>query len=143
MRLVNVFETTSGFSPANTADWFAAKLNSQEESSAEDESVRNSYDGSDAVRIMTLHKSKGLEFNIVFFSLSVKNRFPGNEWIPRHDYDYAASDYEKTISLEKSNSQDHSVKGDYEPEETREFYVGVQPAPAWTSGIMRILLPSM
>lgn len=136
-ELVNVFETTSGFSPANTADWFAAKLNSQEESSAEDESVRNSYDGSDAVRIMTLHKSKGLEFNIVFFSLSVKNRFPGNEWIPRHDYDYAASDYEKTISLEKSNSQDHSVKGDYEPEETREFYVGVTRAKYLTVYYLR------
>ena len=136
-ELINNFETTSGFSAANTADWFAAKLESPDESSSDEESVRNPGGVSDAVRIMTLHKSKGLEFNIVFFALSVKKRFPGNEWVPRHSYDFVSSGYGKIVSLEKSNSRDHGLKGDGGPEETREFYVGVTRAKYLTVYYLR------
>lgn len=136
-ELVNNFETISGFSAANTADWFASRLENPEKDSTDEDSLRNSGNMNDAVRIMTLHKSKGLEFNIVFVSFNVKNRVSGNEWIPRHNYDPLAADYEKVISLEKSNTRDHSVKGDDEPEETREFYVGVTRAKYLTVYYLR------
>lgn len=136
-ELINNFETTSGISAANTADWFAAKLDNPEKDSSEEEPVRNSGNTDDAVRIMTLHKSKGLEFNIVFVSFNVKKRVSGNEWISSHSYDLLTSGYEKVISLEKSNSTDHSVKGDEESEETREFYVGVTRAKYLTVYYLR------
>ena len=134
-ELVNNFETTSGFSAANTADWFSARLDDPGKDSTEDDPVRNSDDINDAVRVMTLHKSKGLEFNIVFVTFNVTNHISGNEWIPRHAGH--STGYEKVISLEKSSSKDHSVKGDDEPEETREFYVGVTRAKYLTVYYLR------
>lgn len=40
----------------------------------------NQYANPDAVRIMTAHKSKGLEFPVVFLPSLIKNRFPSKAW---------------------------------------------------------------
>ena len=118
-ELINNFETSSGFSRLNTAEWFEEKL-SFPQNAADDEMPETEENAGDAIKIMTLHKSKGLEFNIVLFAF---NSGGSGEWIAQH-----GPDYQKELRLVKYTSRDHSVKGDDESEETREFYVGVTRA---------------
>lgn len=40
----------------------------------------NQYANPDAVRIMTVHKAKGLEFPVVFVPALIQNRFPSKKW---------------------------------------------------------------
>ena len=119
-ELVNNFETLSGFSRLNTAEWFEQKLSSPQ-SAAGEEMPEPGESSGDTIKIMTLHKSKGLEFNIVLFAFNSGGG--SGEWISRHD-----PGYRKEIRLVKYNNRDRSVKGDDEPEETREFYVGITRA---------------
>ena len=119
-ELVNNFETLSGFSRRNTAEWFGQKLGSPQ--SASDEEMPESWENAgDTIKIMTLHKSKGLEFNIVLFAFNSGGG--SGEWISQHD-----PGYRKEIRLVKYSNRDRKVQGDDEPEETREFYVGITRA---------------
>ena len=119
-ELINNFETVSGFSVLNTCEWFESEMNGGGGNSSEEEFYCGGSESGDTVRILTLHKSKGLEFNIVFF---IFDSGGSREWIARH-----SPEYRKELRLIKYNNRDHSAKGDDEAEEIREFYVGITRA---------------
>lgn len=120
-ELVNNFETLSGFSPLNTAEWFYEQM-TYPQGAANTEMPGTGEGNSDTIRIMTLHKSKGLEFNIVLFAFN--SAAGSGEWISRHTPEYK----KELLLVKKPAGGDRSVKGDDESEETREFYVGVTRA---------------
>ncbi len=127
LELINKFETDFGIFPVRTCEWFAGKIGRKTGSSAE-ETARPWNEMQDAVRIMTLHKSKGLEFGIVFFPF-----LQGIEqyWRVRHRFDSRSGEYEKEISggetADKNSGRD-GIAYDSDLEAVREFYVGLTRA---------------
>lgn len=125
-ELIHKHELSEGCSPVWTPEWFKGKIKSK--SDAEDEIIRTEGEKTESVRIMTLHKSKGLEFNIVFFPF-ILNQERGDKWVLQHRKK-ASGGYEREMILEKASEtkQYGELPNDDELEEKRRIYVGVTRA---------------
>ena len=127
-ELIHKYESAEGFSPLRTQQWFSDKIKSKN-SALEEENIRTESDKQESVRIMTLHKSKGLEFNIVFFPFILKNPTTG-QWILRHKN--TENGYEKEMVFmqpkEAGKNQPGQLPNDDKLEEIRRIYVGITRA---------------
>ena len=127
LELINIFETENSFIPQKTAEWFTEKMNCTV--IAGNEYLRTETEEREAVKIMTLHKSKGLEFKIVFFPFILKNEQRNTKnWYFYHQND-GENGYISKISDKKTESD---MLKDAELELEREFYVGVTRAACMT-----------
>lgn len=63
-ELLHKTENRKKLNPVELTDWL--KINVQKNSTADDEFLQRIENDEDAVKIVTIHKSKGLEYNIVF-----------------------------------------------------------------------------
>ena len=79
----------------------------------------NTFEGEDAVRLMTAHSAKGLEFDHVFILRAVKGSFPAN---------YREPLIEIPVELRNSGLADQDEKRISEQEERRLFYVAMTRA---------------
>ena len=73
-----------------------------------------SPEGEKAIRIMTIHKSKGLEFPIVIYPFAddeLKSKFPQNIWIPMEDetIDMPQALVKQNKALEKYNETSNEI----------------------------------
>jgi len=125
-ELIHKHELSEGYSSHWTPEWFEGKIKSK--GSAEDEITRAESEKTGCVRIMTLHKSKGLEFNIVFFPF-ILNKEKGEKWVLQHNQKTSGG-YEREMILEKvSERKRHGdLPNDDELEEMRRIYVGITRA---------------
>ena len=123
-ELINNHESSIGdFSVIDTQKWFDGKINS-ESSGNEDENIRPESGKKECVRIMTLHKSKGLEFNIVFFPFMLST--PAKEqWMVLHSKNDDGV-YERELLLAKPGP--FADLTDEALEEIRRVYVGITRA---------------
>ena len=146
-ELIHKQELSEGTSPLQITKWFSGKIKSK--SSAEEEIIRTESEKTETVRIMTLHKSKGLEFNIVFFPF-IFNTERGEKWVFQHSRKTSGG-YEREMILEKaSETKRHGdLPNDDELEEKRRIYVGVTRAKYLTvcytqdpSGRKKLLEPT-
>lgn len=126
-ELIHKHELEEGFSPVWTQKWFNNKIKSK--SGSEEESIRDEGGKKECIRIMTLHKSKGLEFNIVFFPMMLKNP-TGKQWFTRHRK--TEHGYEREMILmpakEAVKNQPGELPDDEKLEENRRIYVGITRA---------------
>ena len=123
-EIINNHECEKGFSVSETKAWFDEKTKSKS-SGAEDENIRPEGENKERVRIMTLHKSKGLEFNIVFFPFTVRtSKIKDPRWMTRHTK--VGDVYKKEIKLflkdDVTDGTDEAI------EEFRRIYVGLTRA---------------
>ena len=126
-ELINSRESEEGFSPLWTQKWFDDKIKSGKGS--EDENIRAEGGRKECVRIMTLHKSKGLEFNIVFFPMILKQP-KGSDWVTRHRKTDRGYEREMVFMPLKELQKDQSdgLLNDEKLEENRRIYVGITRA---------------
>lgn len=126
-ELIHKHEVSEGFSPLRTQKWFNEKIKSK--SGMEDEIIRTESDKTDCVRVMTLHKSKGLEFNIVFFPF-ILNQERNEKWVLQHTK--TENGYKRDIILMPAKNLNQTVIGalpnDEKLEEKRRIYVGITRA---------------
>ncbi|MBO4698892.1 UvrD-helicase domain-containing protein [bacterium] len=121
-ELIQKHESSEGFSALRTRKWFNNKINSKS-SGNEEENIRTENEKKECVRIMTLHKSKGLEFNIVFFPFILKSQSK-EQWITRHSKSGSGGGYEREIVLTSKGGPET----DEALEENRRIYVGITRA---------------
>ena len=125
-EIIHKHELAEGYSPLWTAKWFGDKIKSK--SGTEDENIRTENDKTENVRVITLHKSKGLEFNIVFFPyLLIQDK--GEKWLLQHKKN-ANGEYVREVIFTKAsetNRQDQ-LPNDDKLEEKRRIYVGITRA---------------
>ena len=131
-ELIHKHEEAEGFSPLYTQRWFGEKIEKSKRGGSnfpEEESIRAENDRNECVRIMTLHKSKGLEFNIVFFPF-ILNRETKAKWVFRHKK--KENGYERemifTVPKEAEETSEGELPNDDKLEETRRIYVGITRA---------------
>ena len=80
-QVISDFETIYYQSdPAEKYQTFARYLQFGAEDAYPEGWQDNQYANPDAVRIMTVHKAKGLEFPVVFIPALLQNRFPSKAW---------------------------------------------------------------
>lgn len=83
----------------------------------------------DAVRLMTVHQAKGLEFPVVFVCSVIKNRFPGRK---KPDRSLVPLPRELFLKYQNENvsslSEDDLILDEFEMEERRLFYVAMTRA---------------
>ena len=106
--------------PSSLLVWFRARIE-QNDSSDEEYQLRLESQ-SESIRILTVHKSKGLEYPIVFLpGLS----FPSGGY--RDDFKYHRDDGKLVVDLEKTASDDAKSKGakEEEQEDARVLYVAL------------------
>lgn len=124
-EIIHKRECEEGFSVSGTKDWFDNKIKS-ESRGAEEENIRPEGGKKECVRIMTLHKSKGLEFNIVFFPFTVRASKITKDprWMTQHTK--VNNVYKKEIKLflkdDVTDGTDEAI------EEIRRIYVGITRA---------------
>ena len=125
-ELIHKHELAEGFSPVWTPKWFKSRMKSK--SNTEDEIIRPESEKTESVRIMTLHKSKGLEFNIVFFPF-ILNQEKGEQWVLQHN-EKTSGGYEREMILEKASETKKrgNLPNDDKLEENRRIYVGITRA---------------
>ena len=107
-------------SPSSLLVWFRARIE-QKDSSDEEYQLRLESQ-SESIRILTVHKSKGLEYPIVFLpGLS----FPSGG--SRDDFKYHRDDGKLVVDLEKTASDDAKSQGakEEEQEDARVLYVAL------------------
>lgn len=121
-ELIQKHESSEGFSVLRTRKWFNNKINSKS-SGNEEENIRTENEKKECVRIMTLHKSKGLEFNIVFFPFILKSSSK-EQWMTRHSKSGTDDVYEREIVLTSNGGPET----DEALEENRRIYVGITRA---------------
>lgn len=131
-ELIHKHELSEGFSPLYTLKWFSEKIEDaaqNDKNIPEEESIRAESGKTDCVRIMTLHKSKGLEFNIVFFPF-ILNSATGCKWVLQHRK--TSSGYERSMifmpAKEAEKDQPGQMPNDDKLEEIRRIYVGITRA---------------
>ena len=126
-ELIHKYESENGFSALGTRKWFDDKIKAK--SGTEEENIRDEGGKKECVRIMTLHKSKGLEFNIVFFPLILKTP-TGKQWFTRHNK--TENGYEREMifmpAKEAAQIQTGELPDDEKLEENRRIYVGITRA---------------
>lgn len=143
-ELIHKHELSEGYSPLRTQEWFKNKIKSK--SDTEDEIIRPESEKNENVRIMTLHKSKGLEFNIVFFPF-ILNQGNKEQWVIRHRKKEAGG-YEREMIFAKASGTNRNgdLPNDDELEEKRRIYVGITRAKyltvCYTQGIKKSLEPT-
>ena len=123
-ELILKHELSDGYSPLQTPKWFNDKIKSK--SDAEDEIIRTEGEKTESVRIMTLHKSKGLEFNIVFFPF-ILNQERGDRWVLQHRKKTSGG-YEREMIFGKPSKLYGDLPNDDKLEEKRRIYVGITRA---------------
>jgi exodeoxyribonuclease V beta subunit len=107
-------------SPSSLLVWLRARIE-QNDSSDEEYQLRLESQ-SESIRILTVHKSKGLEYPIVFLpGLS----FPSGGY--RDDFKYHREDGKLVVDLEKTASDDAKARGviEEEQEDARVLYVAL------------------
>ena len=131
-ELIQKHELSEGFSPLYTLKWFSEKIEDAAKNNKnipEEESIRAESGKTDCVRIMTLHKSKGLEFNIVFFPF-ILNSATGCKWVLQHRKTSAG--YERSMifmpAKEAEKNKPGQLPNDDKLEEIRRIYVGITRA---------------
>lgn len=123
-EIIHTHETEEGFSAVGTQKWFNETIISKGEKNG-DKGVTADSGGKDCVRIMTLHKSKGLEFNIVFFPFFLRSStLYEDKWMTQHTK--VGNVYKRELRLiEKGQTFEQT---DEDLEEIRRIYVGVTRA---------------
>ena len=123
-EIIHTHETEEGFSAVGTQKWFDEKIRSKN-GKKEEKGVSADSGGKDCVRIMTLHKSKGLEFNIVFFPFFLRSStLKEDQWMTQHTKD--GNVYKRELRLvEKGQTFEQT---DEALEEIRRIYVGITRA---------------
>lgn len=95
----------------------------QRRSEVREESELRLESDEDAVRIVTIHKSKGLEYGVTFYPNARKEPWSGgNEFLKFHDGDALVLDLEKTIEHKKIRAREELA------ENARQLYVGLTRA---------------
>lgn len=123
-ELIQKHESSEGSSALHTKKWFNEKMNSKS-SGKEEENIRSESEEKECVRVMTLHKSKGLEFNIVFFPFILPSFSSSREqWMTLHSKNEVKNIYERGVMLtsEGGDETDEAL------EENRRIYVGITRA---------------
>lgn len=64
-ELLDAAATEAALGPRRTSDWFAQKISERQTTQSDEQTLRLDRDD-DAVRLVTIHSSKGLEYPIVF-----------------------------------------------------------------------------
>ena len=110
-------------SPSSLLVWLRAKM--EQKDISEDEYQLRLESQSESIRILTIHKSKGLEFPIVFL--------PGLSFTSggyRDDFKYHREDGKLVVDLKKSASEKAKEKGNLEEEQedARVLYVALTRA---------------
>lgn len=124
IELLHTTQTTKNISQLELIGWL--KRGIEGEAQAGDEFEQRIESDEEAVNIVTIHKSKGLEYNIVlapFLDLDTKNHFDMSTFRDTQGGDY--------ISLEKdqlSPSQNEEYKLQKEQENRRLIYVAITRA---------------
>ena len=125
-ELIHKHECEKGFSVFETEQWFNDKIKSK--NGSVDKNIRDEGGKKECVRIMTLHKSKGLEFNIVFFPFMLNSN--KKQWTTRHRK--TDSGYEREIifmsASEAKKKPKEMPQDDEKLEENRRIYVGLTRA---------------
>ena len=112
--------TSNSLSPSSLLVWLRSRI--EQNDTSDDEYQLRLESQSESIRILTIHKSKGLEYPIVFLpGLS----FPtgGN----RDDFKYHRNDGELVVDLKKTATEEAKAKGNLEEEQedARVLYVAL------------------
>ena len=108
-QLISDFETINFHSkPADKYRSFADFLKHRAEDAYPEGWQDSQYDNLDAVRIMTIHQAKGMQWPVVFVPAVIRNRFPSRNWggrdvwslLPKHGIK-GQERYEGTIEDER------------------------------------------
>ena len=108
MEVLYRTENRQHFGPAELLDWL--KINRNKPESSDDEMIQRVESDEEAVRIVTIHSSKGLEYNIVIA--------PSLDFAPRSK----AQDKDKIIGIRNTDGQYISVKRSEADDEMERLY---------------------
>jgi len=108
MEVLYKTENRQHFGPAELLDWL--KINRSKSESSDDEMIQRIESDEEAVRIVTIHRSKGLEYNIVIA--------PNLDFVLK-PYHFGKNDI---ISIRNENGDYVSLKRNQADEETAELY---------------------
>ena len=111
---------TNPLSPSSLVVWFRTRMEEKDKSA--DEYQLRLESQSESIRILTVHKSKGLEYPIVFLpSLSFKGGSPGGV------FSYHKPNGKLVVDLTMTADEDAKEKGqlEEEQEDARVLYVGL------------------
>ncbi|QAA80724.1 exodeoxyribonuclease V subunit beta [Aequorivita sp. H23M31] len=108
MEVLYRTENRQHFGPAELLDWL--KINRNKPESSDDEMIQRVESDEDAVRIVTIHSSKGLEYNIVIA--------PSLDFAPRSK----AQDKDKIIGIRNADGQYISIKRSEADDEMERLY---------------------
>lgn len=114
-RIIKTFEEITGGNKAKNFLWFiynSARNDAFEQEKIEDEN---------AVKLMTVHKAKGLEFPVVFMCSLLEGRFPLNFRKDKYVLPLPEEFYRELEELKKEEEE-------FYEEEKRLFYVGITRA---------------
>ncbi|HDT11774.1 MAG TPA: hypothetical protein ENN58_03455, partial [bacterium] len=121
-ELVQRYESENGRSVEGTFSWFAVKLQGAQK--GEEEQLRLESDES-AVKILTVHKSKGLQFGIVFCPYFIKKGDVKEDW----HYYYHDSEGDQVLSLDRFDKEaSNRLEQEVMSENLRLLYVALTRA---------------
>lgn len=113
-------EREQGRMPQMLISWLEKRLNNISEKEEEDAYARVQESGSDAVRVMTIHKSKGLQFPVVFIYAQL-SKYKTSLWSCHDEHGTLMFTRDETLA-EEENDQ----------ERIRKFYVAMTRAELMT-----------
>ncbi len=121
-------EKTENSNPLKLLNFFAEKVSSSDDEENEEYEIRLETDEM-AVKILTIHKSKGLEFPIVF-SPYFSSNIPGNKTFSSGNYYYHDDNNNiiNDLSLLSIEEKKEKVVKELKEENMRVFYVAVTRA---------------
>ena len=129
VELIHEEEIREKHSPNKLCAWLFNKINDNK--SATDEELLRLETDDNAVRIMTIHKSKGLEFPIVFCPFSwASSEIPANRKNSPLLFHDSGRDFSATLALGQEAIHDHKTEAEKESlaENIRLLYVALTRA---------------
>jgi exodeoxyribonuclease V beta subunit len=126
LHLAELLQSASGQLDGEQAliRWFAEQVSGQGEGG--DEKVLRLESDADLVKVVTVHKSKGLEYPLVYLPFAVTARKTDRK--NRHFFDYVDGDGKRHIDLSLSDAAMHAVDRARIEEDLRLLYVALTRA---------------
>jgi len=123
IELIQYQEKTGEMTITTLLNWFGGKI-SGDEKEEDGDSLRIDSDH-DGVRVMTLFKSKGLEFNFVFYPYVNGGKLNKTKRIPCYFSEENVKQIDFSALLDNSETITNQLNLEYFAENLRIFYVGV------------------